>query len=128
MMLLLSFILYISASAFAQCDKVYIKPERKAEFEGGAAAWKRYIERKILPMFDTTFNEDLPYSSTLRFEFIIDTSGKISEFTFLDKYNNKEKYLNDIKAELKKIRWIPAILNGRKVCYKHIQSIILCFR
>ena len=97
MMLLLSFILCISASAFAQCDKVYTKTERKAEFEGGAAAWKRFLEREL--SLDTSVS---PGCLNLRFEMIVDTNGRISELHFLDMENEKKQYLNDFKEKLLK--------------------------
>lgn len=122
-MLLLSLILYISASAFAQCDKIYTKAERKVEFEGGSAAWRRFLERE-LPV-DTSLS---PGCINLRFEMIVDTNGRISELRFLDVENKEKQNLNEFKEKILKTQWIPALLEGRKVCYKHIQTIMIRFQ
>lgn len=54
---------------------------------------------------------------------MVDTNGHISDLRFLDNGNKKIDYFSDFKSKLEKTRWTPAILNGRKVCYKKIQTI-----
>lgn len=129
--LLLWVLLLIGFSAKSQCDKVYITVDRKAAFEGGPAAWKRFVEREILSAFDDATEEEWFYLGTLRMSFVINTKGKITQFRFLDIDERKPviKYLNIIARKLtEKTGWKPAELNGQKVCFKHTQILILCRR
>ena len=100
-------------------DKVFTKVEIKAEFPGGAAAWKRYLERNLNYPDEA---QEAGVSAVVRVQFIVDKQGKISEVVALDKpgHGLEEEAVRIIK---KGPDWKPAEQNGRKVIYKHIQSI-----
>ena len=100
-------------------DKVFTKVENPAEFPGGQDAWRRYLERSL------NYPETAQESGTqgvVRVQFIVDKEGNISEVSAL---NDPGDGLADeaVRIIKKGPKWKPAEQNGRKVIYRHIQSI-----
>jgi len=100
-------------------DKVFTKVENPAEFPGGPEAWKRYLERSLQYPDDAQGNGT---QGVVRVQFIVDKEGNISEVTAL---NDPGDGLGDeaIRIIKRGPKWKPAEQNGRKVTYRHIQSI-----
>lgn len=102
-------------------DKVFTVVQIPAEFNGGLAAWSRYLER--------TLNRDLPVENgappgkyTVIVSFIVAKDGSISEVAAENDpgYGTKAEAVRVIQ---KGPKWKPAVQNGRNVIYRHKQSI-----
>ena len=118
-------LLYMCINNFqsaAQCNKIYTKADKAAEFIGGKHAWKLFLERSIL-LPDSMSIDELPGCLLLRFEFVVDKAGKITEVKFLESNFKNDVLIATIKEKLLKTKWTPALLNKRKVCFKHTQFI-----
>jgi protein TonB len=100
-------------------DKVFTKVENPAEFPGGPDGWRRYLERSL--NYPETAQEN-GTQGVVRVQFIVDKDGNISEVQAL---NNPGDGLADeaVRIIKKGPKWKPAEQNGRKVIYRHIQSI-----
>ena len=100
-------------------DKVFTKVEIQASFPGGPDAWRRYLERNL--QYPESAQEN-GISGTVRVQFIVAKDGTISEVQALSPPDESlgEEAVRIIK---KGPKWIPAEQNGRKVIYKHIQSV-----
>lgn len=92
-----------------------------SEFPGGKEAWQKYLERNL--------NRDLPVDNgapvgkyTVVVTFIVDKTGAISNVDAENDpgYGTKNEAIRVIQ---KGPSWTPAIQNGRKVIYRHKQSI-----
>jgi protein TonB len=102
-------------------DKIFITVQKQAEFPGGIAGWRTYLERHL--------NKDLPSDNgapagdyTVVVSFIVDKSGVISDV----KAENDPGYgtvAEAIKVIRKGPNWMPAEQNGNKVIYRQKQLI-----
>lgn len=100
-------------------DKVFTKVEVPAEFPGGADAWRRYLERSL--QYPEAAQEN-GIQGVVRVQFIVDKEGNISEVQALN--DPGEGLAEEAVRIIKKgPKWVPAEQNGRKVIYRHIQSI-----
>ena len=100
-------------------DKVFTKVENPAEFPGGQDAWRRYLERSL--QYPEAAQEN-GIQGVVRVQFIVDKEGNISEVQALN--NPGEGLAEEAVRIIKKgPKWKPAEQNGRKVIYRHIQSI-----
>ncbi|MES2004957.1 MAG: energy transducer TonB [Bacteroidota bacterium] len=102
-------------------DKVFTVVQIPAEFNGGVAAWTKYLERNL--------NRDLPVENgappgkyTVTVSFIVAKDGAISEVTAENDpgYGTKAEAIRVIS---KGPKWKAAVQNGRNVIYRHKQSI-----
>lgn len=102
-------------------DHIFTSVEIPAEFEGGLAAWKKFLERNL--------NNDLPAENgappadyTVTISFVVDRTGHISDVKAENDpgYGTKEEALRVIK---KAPIWKPAMQNGTVVLYRHKQKI-----
>ncbi len=102
-------------------DKVFTVVQIPAEFNGGIAAWSKYLERNL--------NRDLPVENgappgkyTVIVSFIVSKDGSISEVQAENDpgYGTKNEAVRVIQ---KGPKWKPAVQNGRNVIYRHKQSI-----
>lgn len=101
-------------------DKVFTKVENPAEFPGGTEAWRRYLERNLQYPDRATDNGT---QGTVRVQFVVDKEGNISEVKALN--NPGDGLAEEAERIIKKgPKWRPAEQNGRKVIYRHIQSIV----
>lgn len=100
-------------------DKVFTKVENPAEFPGGPDGWRRYLERSL--QYPESAQEN-GTQGVVRVQFIVDKEGNISEVQALNSPGDglAEEAVRIIKRGPK---WRPAEQNGRKVIYRHIQSI-----
>lgn len=100
-------------------DKIFTKVENPAEFPGGQDAWRRYLERSL--QYPDAAQEN-GVQGVVRVQFIVDKGGNISEVQALN--NPGEGLAEEAVRIIKKgPKWKPAEQNGRKVIYRHIQSI-----
>ncbi|MES2374800.1 MAG: energy transducer TonB [Bacteroidota bacterium] len=102
-------------------DMIYVTVQRQAEFPGGLAGWKKYLEGHL--------NRDLPSDNgappgdyTVIVSFVVDRTGAISDV----RAENDPGY--GTKAEAIKViqkgpNWTPAEQNGHKVIYRQKQNI-----
>ncbi len=100
-------------------EKVFTKVENPAEFPGGPDAWKRYLERTLQYPEIATENGT---QGVVRVQFIVDRDGNISEVQAL---NDPGDGLADeaVRIIRRGPKWKPAEQNGRKVIYRHVQTI-----
>jgi len=94
-------------------DKIFTKVENEAEFPGGEAAWRRYLERNLNP--SAPVDNGAPqgtYQVIVRF--IVSKDGSISDVTPETKFGfgMEEEAVKVIK---KGPKWKPALQNGRNV-------------
>lgn len=102
-------------------DKVFTVVQIAAEFPGGLAAWRKYLERNL--------NRDLPVDNgappgkyTVTVSFIVDKTGVISDVKAENNpgYGTADEAVRVIR---KGPNWKPAVQNGRNVIYRHKQNI-----
>jgi periplasmic protein TonB len=94
-------------------DKIFTKVENEAEFPGGDAAWRRYLEKKLNP--DTPIDNGAPAGQyKVIIQFVVSKDGSISDVKALSDYGF------GMEAEAIKIiqngpAWKAALQNGRNV-------------
>ncbi len=103
-------------------EEIFRVVQIPAAFPGGIDSWRRYLERKL--------NRDLPSENgapvgrySVLVTFVVDEAGRVSEV----QAENDPGYGTKIEA-IRVIQngpnWTPAIQNGRKVKYRHKQTIV----
>lgn len=102
-------------------DKVFASVQIEAQFLGGIAAWRKYLERNL--------NQDIaaqngapPADYSVVVSFIVDREGNISDV----RAENDPGYgtrAEAIRVIQKSPRWTPAVQNGRHVIYRQKQKI-----
>jgi protein TonB len=102
-------------------DGIFTIVQIQAQFPGGKDGWQKYLERNL--------NRDLPVENgapagkyTVVVTFIVDKTGAISDVAAENDpgYGTKDEAIRVVK---KGPSWLPAEQNGRKVIYRHRQSI-----
>lgn len=89
--------------------EVFERVEIEAEFPGGVAKWRQYLERNLRA------SEEAPEGTyTVAVLFIVDREGNISDVSALTNhgYRMEEEAIRVIKRGPK---WNPAVQNGRQV-------------
>jgi protein TonB len=94
-------------------NKIFEKVEIEAQFPGGDAGWKRYLERS-LSSFNPADNGAPAGTYTTYVQFVVDKDGNISDVKALTNYGYGMED-EAIKVIKKGPAWTPAIQNGRKV-------------
>lgn len=103
-------------------DKPFTVVQIPAEFPNGHAGWIKYLERNL--------NRDLPNENgapigryAVVVTFVVDEFGRLSDVQAENDpgYGTKNEAIRVIK---KGPSWTPAEQNGRKVKYRHKQTII----
>jgi len=94
-------------------NKIFEKVEIEAQFPGGDAAWRKYLERN-LSGFNPADNGAPAGTYTTYVQFVVDKDGNISDVKPLTNfgYGMEDEAVKVIK---KVPKWTPAIQNGRKV-------------
>lgn len=109
-------------------DKIFTTVDKPAEFPGGVNGWIKYLQKNL--------NADLGIecikpkkgkkvvTETVIVVFTIDTLGNVSDILI----DNKRKVHPKLAAEAIRViatgpKWIPAEQFGRKVKFRHRQSI-----
>ncbi|MEP7317736.1 MAG: energy transducer TonB [Panacibacter sp.] len=102
-------------------DKEFKTVQIEAKFQGGAAAWQKYLERNLNSNVPVD-NGAPPANYTVVVSFLVDKNGNISEVQALNNpgYGTSEEAVRVIK---KGPAWSPAVQNGRNVIYRQKQSI-----
>ncbi len=94
-------------------DKIFTKVENEAEFPGGDAAWRRYLEKNLDP--NAPVENGAPegtYKVTV--QFIVSKDGSISDVKALTSHGYGME-AEAIKIIKKGPKWTPALQNGRNV-------------
>lgn len=94
-------------------NKIFEKVEIEAQFPGGDAAWKRYLERN-LSNFNPADNGAPAGTYTVYVQFVVDKDGNISDVRALTNYGYGMED-EAVKVIKKGPAWTAAIQNGRKV-------------
>lgn len=102
-------------------DAVFTSVQIEARFEGGQAAWNKYL-RSHLNSDIPTQNGAPPAKYTVIVSFIVNKEGQISDVRAENDpgYGTKAEAIRVIQ---KGPNWQPAEQNGRKVMYRQRQSI-----
>lgn len=102
-------------------SKVHRLAEFPCEFPGGQAELTRYLQRNLrYPK-----NQD-DMQSSIKFTFIVDTLGNIrNPCVLLIPYQNNLSPFDSLVISMFQTmpKWVPAQINGKKIYYRHIQSI-----
>ncbi len=100
-------------------DGIFITAEYPAEFPGGQSEWLRYLQKNLLYPEEAI---EVGVQGMVRVQFIVDKEGNISDVKALNDPGEglAEEAVHIIKRGPK---WKPAEQNGRKVIYRHIQTI-----
>lgn len=100
-------------------DTIFTSVQIMAEFPGGPDAWRRYLEKSLVYPDAAV---ETGKQGKVRVQFVVDREGNISEIKALDDLGDglAEEAVRVIRRGPK---WKPAEQNGRKVIYRHIQSI-----
>ncbi|MBS1741743.1 MAG: energy transducer TonB [Bacteroidetes bacterium] len=94
-------------------NKIFTKVEKEADFPGGEAAWRRFLERNLDSQ--TPVDNGAPEGTyTVIVKFIVSKDGSISNVEAETKhgYGMEEEAVKAIK---KGPKWTPALQNGRNV-------------
>lgn len=102
-------------------DKVFTSVQIEAQFLGGIAAWRKYLERN-LDQDIAAQNGAPPADYSVIVSFIVDREGNISDVRAENDpgYGTKAEAIRVIQ---KSPRWKPAEQNGRNVIYRQRQKI-----
>jgi periplasmic protein TonB len=112
-------------------QKVYYSVQKVAEFNGGMMAWKTYLERNLNTDLGAKYIK-IPKGEkfakqTVLMSFTIDVFGNVSNI-IVD--NLKEVHIKLAREAIRVLqespKWIPAEQNGKKVIFRHKQSITFC--
>lgn len=104
-----------------EIDKVFTSVQIEAQFLGGIAAWRKYLERN-LDQDIAAQNGAPPADYSVVVSFIVDREGNISDV----RAENDPGYgtrAEAIRVIQKSPRWMPAVQNGRNVIYRQKQKI-----
>jgi protein TonB len=94
-------------------NKIFEKVEIEAQFPGGDAGWRKYLERS-LSNFNPADNGAPAGTYTTYVQFVVDKDGAISDVKALTNYGYGMED-EAVKVIKKGPPWTPAIQNGRKV-------------
>lgn len=101
---------------------IFVSVEKEAEFPGGAAAWKRYLERYLNTQ--TAMDNGAPGGLyTVQIKFVVSKDGSISDIQCINDpgYGMGEEAIKVIR---KGPLWKPAFQNGIHVNAFRTQSIV----
>ena len=109
------------AAAPPDDNQIFEKVEQEAEFPGGDAAWKRYLERNLDASVPVN-NGAPPGQYKVIVKFIVSKDGSISdvEATTSFGYGMEEEAIKAIKRGP---NWKPGLQNGRNVNSYRLQPI-----
>jgi len=103
----------VSSDQFKVEEKVYLKVETEASFQGGNEGWKNFLQTHLNP--DVPVRKKAPaglYEVVI--QFIVDKEGRISDMKALTNhgFGMEQEVIRVLKRSP---RWLPAIQDGRKV-------------
>lgn len=101
--------------------RVYRKVEFAAEFPGGQAEFTRFLQKNLRYPAEQDDGQD-----RVSLTFIVDTSGNIRNPCVLNTPtpSSLSPFDSSVLSMFQSMpKWKPAEMNGKKVYYRHIQSI-----
>jgi protein TonB len=101
-------------------NKIFEKVEIEAFYQGGPAAWKKYLEKELRAEVPTDAGAP-PGVYRVEIRFVVDKEGRISEAKPLTShgFGMEEEAIRVIK----KAKWTPGFQNGKYVSSYHVQPI-----
>ncbi len=101
-------------------EKIFIKVEKAATFQGGLDGWRRFLERNL--QYPEGAQEE-GKQGIVRVQLVVDKDGNVSDVKALN-----PEVGADLAAEAERVikkgpKWIPAEQNGRKVSFRFVQNI-----
>ena len=104
-------------------EQVFTKVEKEAMFPGGAAAWRKYLDRNL--DVNVAKNDKAPDGVyKVRVQFVVDKEGNLSDVKALQVPKECSSCgpaaINVIK---KGPKWEPAITNGRHVVSRKSEEV-----
>lgn len=102
-------------------EKTFLKVEIESEYPGGAAAWKRYLNKNFHYPQDGLTNE---IQGIVIVQFIVDKEGNVSDVQAVSGPEEGGLREEAIRVIRKSGTWIPAVQNGRKVKSYKKQPVI----
>jgi protein TonB len=102
-------------------EKTFLKVEIESEYPGGAAAWKRYLNKNFHYPEDGLSNE---IQGIVIVQFIVDKEGNVSDVQAVSGPEEGGLREEAIRVIRKSGTWIPAVQNGRKVKSYKKQPVI----
>jgi len=102
-------------------EKTFLKVEIESEYPGGAAAWKRYLNKNFHYPEDGLSNE---IQGIVIVQFIVDKEGNVSDVQAVSGPEEGGLREEAIRVIRKSGTWIPAVQNGRKVKSYKRQPVI----
>lgn len=102
-------------------EKTFLKVEIESEYPGGAAAWKRYLNKNFHYPEDGLSNE---IQGIVIVQFIVDKDGNVSDVQAVSGPEEGGLREEAIRVIRKSGTWIPAVQNGRKVKSYKKQPVI----
>ncbi len=109
-------------------DNEFRSVQRVAEFPGGMAGWKKFLQKnlntKIANKYVKVPNGQSSVRQTVILVFTIDNEGNVSDIKVENPTEIHEKLAEEALRVLKlSPKWSPAELNGKRVTFKHKQSV-----
>ncbi len=108
----------ISDTNTPRFEPVFTKVEVEPSYPGGQKTWMRYLVKRL--RYPEKAVEKL-IQGTVNIQFIVDTTGAISEVEVID--GPQELREESIRLIKESAPWLPAIQNSRKVKAYKKQSI-----
>jgi protein TonB len=102
-------------------EKTFLKVEIESEYPGGAAAWKRYLNKNFHYPEEGLSNE---IQGVVIVQFIVDKEGNVSDVQAVSGPEEGGLREEAIRVIRKSGTWIPAVQNGRKVKSYKKQPVI----
>lgn len=94
-------------------QRIYERVQIKAQFEGGAKSWKRFLEKNLNP--NVPVDKGAPAGRyTVIVQFVVSKEGKISDIKALTAhgYGMEQEVIRILR---KSPPWIPAVVAGKNV-------------
>ncbi|MFK7786286.1 MAG: energy transducer TonB [Crocinitomicaceae bacterium] len=122
---LLFLLIFISSTTIAQCDTTNVVkfPDVEAQFPGGAAKMKQFIQKNMVYPDNV---DDLIDASRVHLEFNVCKDGSLFNIRCLRPKNDelKKAYIESVS---KMPNWIPAEVDGKPVTSRCRLPITICF-
>ncbi|HEY6505515.1 MAG TPA: energy transducer TonB [Chitinophagaceae bacterium] len=93
--------------------RIFESVEKEAYFDGGEPAWHRYLEQNLNPNVPV-INGAPPGTYTVIVQFVVSTSGKVSDVKGLTKHGFGME-AEVIRIIRKSPPWVPAVQDGHNV-------------
>jgi len=102
-------------------EKTFLKVEIESEYPGGAAAWKRYLNKNFHYPEEGLNNE---IQGIVTVSFIVDKEGNVSEVVAISGPEEGGLREEAVRVIRHSGAWIPAVQNGRNVKSYKKQAVV----